>query len=58
MNVIALIVSKQTNGAVPIKCELNLKGNYLQIGCNGDNGFVIEVQVEDIETILADDLHG
>jgi len=55
---IALLVDPKTDGAKPLRCELQNDGGYMQLECKGDNGFIIQVPIQDILTILNSDLHG
>ena len=58
MSSVALLINPKTDGAVPLRSELNVVNNKLQIKCKGDNGFIIQLSLDDILSVINSDLHG
>ena len=58
MTINAIIINSETDGAIPVKCELKSVGSKIQLNCGGVNGWSIQVSIEDIEAVIADELHG
>ena len=50
----AILVNPETDGAMPVSCELTIVGDKIQFWCNGLKGWIIQIQLEDIIKTLED----
>lgn len=55
---ITLLIDPKTDGGKPLRCELTNVGNYIQLECKGNNGFIIQVPIQDMLAVINSDLHG
>ena len=58
LSVVAILIDPKTDGGKPLRCELTNVGSHIQLECKGDNGFIIQVLVQDVLTVINNDLHG
>lgn len=53
-----ILINVETDGAVPIQCNLRNIGSKLQLECGGIKGWRIQIPIDTIRSIIDDELHG
>lgn len=55
---IAILVDPFTDGAVPIKCNLQVSGGYVNLKL-GKEGWILQVPLTELQNVIgSEDLHG
>lgn len=58
-NIVAVLINPVTDGAMPIRCQLDNIGNAIQIKYGGLDGWIIQIPIQQLQNIIGDDdLHG
>ena len=53
-----IMTDTKMDGAFPVQCELRLDGSYIVIQLPTELDFELFIPVEDIGTVINDELHG
>lgn len=53
-----ILINAETDGAVPIQCNLRNIGSKLQLEYGGTKGWRIQIPIDTIRSIIDDELHG
>lgn len=53
-----VIINPETDGAIPVKAKLKNVGDKIEIEYGGLKGIIIQLKIKDLQTLLADELHG
>lgn len=54
----AILIDPFTDGAVPVKCDGQVKGNYIQFTL-GKDGWILQVPIQAVQNMIgSEDLHG